>query len=261
MDAYRQRQLGGLQYQLQFYQGLQNEAISNQAQKVSRQNEATMESLIKQTGKKSIFSTLGTALTTVGAPLAFSGVSKIGKNLMNKFKAEGELNTGEEGPTGLTNARYDRDMNTQMSEFERNQPTETEPTEAPEVDENPDFDGGEETDLTGFYDPSFENKLSTFKAPSGENVEPSAEGNIEGAGEGAEPFESALPSGVGRIEKGSFGQPDTYYDTEGYQMEGPGDVMERNASNLESKFGDLEETVPEQPGFIGRGMGRIAGLS
>ena len=139
MNAYRQSQLGGLQYQLQFYQDLQNQAITNQAQRVSRENEATMESLIKQTGKKSIFSTLGTALTTVGAPLAFSGVKKIGTNLMNKFKAEGQLNSGEEGPTGLTDARYDRDMNIQMSEFERNQPTETEPTEAPEIDENPDF--------------------------------------------------------------------------------------------------------------------------
>lgn len=188
MDQFRAMQLGGLQYQLQYYQGLQGKALQNQAEVAQAENEKNLEALIKKTGKKSIFSTVGTALTTVGGPLAFQGLGKIGKQVFQHIKAENALNSGEKGPTGVTDARYDRDLDQTMNEIERSNPRledgsgDAEEAEEP-IEEAPEI--GEpmaDEDIEQFADPAFESKLTTFTPPEDEI------GDVGEIGETAEGF-------------------------------------------------------------------------
>jgi len=225
MDYYS-RKFSGLAYGVNYIRQSHVDFENNQ-DFLKKQYIADRQNIInKKSNESSIISTITSTIGGATAIPTFKKLVSIGKQLKNNVGNDIDENE---------NFEYFENENTEPeSQLEIN-PTEMTPDE-----------------IHSFRDP-YESK-SQFTDPERFEPEPE-EPEIE---EPAEPVEFQLPKGVGRIEAGENGQPDTYFDEEGYQMESPADVIDRNATELENNFDNLEETRPSES-FVGRQFNKIMG--
>jgi len=100
MEAYRNHRLGGLNYQLQYYQNLAAQSRNMKLAEIQAKNMKDLQDSLKvqtDTLKQSPFSTLGTIGTTVGTTVLGKVIPKVGKSLYAKYKARKQLSKNENG--------------------------------------------------------------------------------------------------------------------------------------------------------------------
>ena len=100
MEAYRNHRLGGLNYQLQYYQNLAQQSRNMKLADIQAKNMKDLQDSLKvQTDalKTSPLSTVGTIGTTLGTTVLGKVLPKVGKSLYAKYKARKQLSKTENG--------------------------------------------------------------------------------------------------------------------------------------------------------------------
>ncbi len=100
MEAYRSHRLGGLNYQLQYYQNLAAQSRNMKLSEIQAKNMKDLQDSLKiqtDTLKTSPLSTVGTIGTTLGTTVLGRVLPKVGKSLYAKYKARKQLSKTENG--------------------------------------------------------------------------------------------------------------------------------------------------------------------
>ncbi len=100
MEQFRRHRLGGLNYQLQYYQNLAQETRNMKLADIQAKNMKDLQDSLKvQTDalKTSPLQTVGTIGTTIGTAVLGKVIPKVGKSLYAKYKASKKLSKTENG--------------------------------------------------------------------------------------------------------------------------------------------------------------------
>ncbi len=254
MESYKRHRLGGLSYQLDYYRNLQNKALTSheeiaQAANLEAQNkyQATLQQFQSE-GKTA--NTISTTGTTLGTTIGSIGAKNIGKNLWTRFKTARALDSGEKGPTGLTDARYDSDLHNVMYENQeaiRDAPEPVEESAPTPPEEAPQMTEGE---LGEFADPSISGgQPSTFQPTEMPEPLDGPAMTEDEIGEFADPFTQEARFGVG-------GTRDQIFDARMGQVNEMAENFQGQVERGEIEPTDLDADPEEGMNFFQKALGR-----
>lgn len=259
MEAFRQHRLGGLNYQLQYYQNLAAQSRNMKLAEIQAKNMKDLQESLKiqtDTLKSSPLSTVGTIGTTIGTAVLGKVIPKVGKSIYAKYKARKQLSKNENGEEDEDEGDFPDEGFEDEGEVGDLLPADSDAFGSLNV-ADPDSMVGTSTDLptrlqvgAENFDQSWQNSGRSFDHPEYDETQDSYLEDIEDAYNqeteslGRAPEEPAPrpPTRVQSLQRGRGRAPAEEDEDEGFET-----AEEPGPEDLEEPEANLDEPELSQP--------------